>query len=329
MQPFPVVCSTLSATHLATFLQQQYGFGAGTTCLLLRAAINHAYLVTDGEQKYVFRVYSYNWRTELEITEEIGLLKLLKENDIPVSYALPDAQGNFIQHIPAPEGMRMGVLFSYAKGEKVLYFTEALHYKLGVIMARMHAITHNLPFNRVQYTPAVLLIDSFERIKQFLAADTDEMQWMKQAQQQLLQLFSNAPVSFVRTGVVHLDIWFDNLNIHNNGDITLFDFDFCGTGWLLLDLAYYQLQLFHIEKDPEQHQLKLNSFLKGYESITPIPEAEKQMIPAASVSMYFFYLGVQCQRFENWSNTFLNETYLKRFITVLVKKLYEHYQLPQ
>ncbi|MFL5745213.1 MAG: phosphotransferase enzyme family protein [Niastella sp.] len=329
MQPFPVVCSTLSATHLATFLQQQYGFGAGATCRLLRAAINHAYLVTDGEQKYIFRVYSYNWRTELEITEEIGLLRLLKENDIPVSYALPDPRGNFIQHIPAPEGVRMGVLFSYAKGEKVLNYSSELHYKLGTIMARMHAVTHNLPFNRVQYTAPVLLIESFEKVKQFISADTEEMQWMKKAQQQLLQQFYNAPASSLRTGVVHLDIWFDNLNIHNNEDITLFDFDFCGTGWLLLDIAYYQLQLVNTEKEPDQHKLKLDSFLKGYESVTPIPKAEKQLIPAASVSMYFFYLGVQCQRFENWTNTFLNETYLKRYITLLVKKLYEHYQLPE
>jgi Ser/Thr protein kinase RdoA (MazF antagonist) len=328
MQPFPVVCSTLSATHLATFLQQQYGLGAGATCRLLRAAINHAYLVTDGQQKYVFRVYSYNWRTELEITEEIGLLQLLKENDLPVSYALPDPKGNFIQHIAAPEGRRMAVLFSYAKGEKVLNYSAELHYKLGEIMARMHTVTHDLPFNRVQYTPAVLLIDSFEKIKQFISGDTEEMQWMQQAQQQLLRLFNNAAAFSLRNGVVHLDIWFDNLNIHNNQDITLFDFDFCGTGWLLLDIAYYQLQLFHIEKEPEQHELKLNSFLKGYESITPIHEAEKQLIPAASVSLYFFYLGVQCQRFENWTNTFLNETYLKRYINVLVKKLYEHYQLP-
>jgi hypothetical protein len=41
------------------------------------------------------------------------------------------------------------------------------------------------------------------------------------------------------------------------------------------------------------------------------------------VSLYFFYLGIQCQRFENWSNSFLNETYLKRFINLLVKTYYE------
>jgi Ser/Thr protein kinase RdoA (MazF antagonist) len=76
------------------------------------------------------------------------------------------------------------------------------------------------------------------------------------------------------------------------------------------------------------YELKLAHFLKGYESITPIPEAEKQLLPVAGISLYFFYLGVQCQRFENWTNTFLNETYLKRYITVVVKKLYAHYNLP-
>src|SRR5690349_8268425 len=128
MQPFPVVCSTLSATHLAVYLQQQYHLGAGTTCRLLRAAISHVYLVTDGMQKYVFRLYSLNWRSETEIAEELKLLDLLKEHDIPVSFALPDPQGNYIQKLPAPEGVRMGVLFSYAKGEKVLNYSEALHY---------------------------------------------------------------------------------------------------------------------------------------------------------------------------------------------------------
>jgi hypothetical protein len=36
-----------------------------------------------------------------------------------------------------------------------------------------------------------------------------------------------------------------------------------------------------------------------------------------------FYLGIQCSRFDDWSNVFLNETYLKRFINLLVKKYYD------
>lgn len=328
MQPFPVVCSTLSATHLAMYLQQQYGLGAGTTCRLIRAAINHAYLVTAGMHKYVFRIYSLHWRSETEIAEEIRLLQLLRENDIPVAYALPDPQGNFIQQIPAPEGMRIGVMFSYAKGEKLINYSEALHFKLGGIMARMHTVTKDLPVKRMQYDYKALLTEPFELLKQFISIDTDEMRFLQHAQKQVLRSFLNAPVHLLRKGVVHLDIWFDNLNIYNNEEITLFDFDFCGNGWLLLDIAYYTLQLINIEREPEPFQRKLNSFYKGYESITPVTEAEKQLIPAASIGLLIFYLGVQCSRFENWTNTFLNETYLKRYINLFIKRVYEHHQLP-
>jgi Ser/Thr protein kinase RdoA (MazF antagonist) len=248
MQHFPVVCSTLSATHLGRYLQQQYHLGAGTTCRLLRAAINHAYQVTDGMHKYVFRIYSLNWRSGIEITEEIRLLQLLKEHDIPVSYAIPDPQGNYIQQIPAPEGMRLGVLFSFAKGEKVLSFSEALHFKIGEIMARMHRVTHELSLQRIQYNPQVLLHDSFELLKQYISIDTEEMQFMQHAQQYLLQQYDNVQAYPFRNGIVHLDIWFDNLNIHNNEDVTLFDFDFCGNGWLLHDIAYYMLQVYNTER---------------------------------------------------------------------------------
>jgi Ser/Thr protein kinase RdoA (MazF antagonist) len=30
--------------------------------------------------------------------------------------------------------------------------------------------------------------------------------------------------------------------------VTIFDFDFCGNGWLCLDIAYYILHLHNIEK---------------------------------------------------------------------------------
>lgn len=329
MQPFPVVCSTLSATHLGQFVQQQYQLGPGTTCRLLRAAINHAYLVTDGANKYVFRVFSLNWRSHIEISEELRLLQLLHENGVPVSYALPAPDGNYIQEIPAPEGTRSGVLFSFAKGEKQLSYSEELHYKIGAIMAKMHKLTQNVQLQRVQYNPQVLLIDPFNLLQQYISIETEEMRFMKQVQGFLLQQYAKVDENTMRKGVIHLDIWFDNLNIYNNSEITIFDFDFCGNGWVLHDIAYYMLQVFNTEREEDQYLSKLNSFYEGYESITPIPEEEKQFLPIAAVSIYLFYLGIQCQRFENWTNTFLNETYLKRYINLLIKKLYSYHKLPE
>ena len=323
METFPVANSTLSATYLASFLLSNYDLDSKVSCRLLKTGINDSYLITSGDVKYIFRVYSLNWRSEKEIEEEIRLLNLLKENGIPVSYPIADADGNYIQQFAAPEGKRYGVLFSFAKGEKLLNFPASVHFKIGEIMARQHQLTTGFKLDRVVYSPKVILSDSFEHLKKFISEDTEEMIFMASTQKYLLDKLAKADANKIRNGAVHMDIWFDNLSIDEDGEITLFDFDFCGNGWLCYDIAYYILQVNSTEKDEEECRLKTEAFLNGYESVTKICDEEKRLFPALGVSLYFFYLGVQCQRYDNWSNTFLNKIYLKRFINLLVKKYFE------
>jgi Ser/Thr protein kinase RdoA (MazF antagonist) len=323
LETFPVTNSTLSAVHLRAFLQNKYGLDSNVSCRLLKTGINDSYLISSGDDKYVFRVYSLNWRSEKEIGEEVRLLNLLKKNGIPVSYPITDTTGNYIHELAAPEGKRYGVMFSFAKGDKMLNLPVDVHFKIGEIMAKIHQRTANLQLERVNYSPKVILVDSFDQLKKFVSADTEEMGFMASAQQYLLNELTNADADKIRNGVVHLDIWFDNLSIDKNGEVTLFDFDFCGNGWLCYDIAYYILQINSTEKDDNECRLKTEAFLNGYESITKISDEERRLLPALGVSLYFFYLGIQCQRFDNWSNTFLNETYLKRFINLLVKKYFE------
>jgi Ser/Thr protein kinase RdoA (MazF antagonist) len=322
MNPFPVSSSILSAPHIAQFLKQTYHLGESTECRIIKAGVNHTYKVSDDNGNYIFRVYALNWRTKEEIEEELKLVNLLKEKGIQVSYPIADAKGNFIQTINAPEGLRYAVMFSFAKGEKLHFYSKEMHEEIGRMLAHIHQHTLGLHLKRPTYTPQTLLIDSFEHLKAFISTETDEMKFMMDTQQILLkELTSNA--SDLRQGIVHLDIWFDNLNIAADGQVTLFDFDFCGNGWLALDIAYYIMQTFNVERDEPERKAKIEYFLKGYESITPIPAAEKRLLPALGISLYFFYLGVQSKRFDDWSNSFLSETYLKRYITVIVKRYWE------
>lgn len=327
MNSFPVTSSILSATHLAKFLQATYSFGHNTVCQLLRAGINHTYLLTDGPEKAVFRVYSLNWRTEKEIKEEIRLLTLLQENGLPVSYPIADNTGSYIQKLPAPEGDRMGVLFSFAGGEKILSFSADLHYKIGQIMARFHQITHNLTLARDTYTAPLLVVDSVEKLAPFLPAESAEMAFMYATQRYMLDAFAHIDDSNVRRGIVHLDIWFDNLTITPDGTVTLFDFDFCGNGFLCLDIAYYILQIHSTEPDENEFLTKKDSFMNGYESVTKLSDEEKKLLPMLGEAVYFFYIGVQCERFDNYSSIFLNELYLKRFINLRLKRWFDYNKL--
>jgi len=323
MEKFPVISSTLSADHIGLLVAEKYGLVGDVSCTLLKTGINHSYLVKHVTNKFVFRLYSLNWRSDLEINEEIRLLNLLKEVKVSVSFPLKDVDNKYIQYLEAPEGIRQGLLFSFAEGDKQLNFSADLHFKVGETMARIHKATFNLKLERITYTPEIVLQDSFLHLRKFLPGDSDEMAWMVSAQQYLLDHINKADITQLRSGSVHLDIWFDNMNITKDGQITIFDFDFCGNGWLCYDIAYYILQLHSTEKDVGQCDLKVKSFLNGYESVTKITDEERRILPMLGVNLYFFYLGIQCQRYDNWSNVFLNGTYLKRFINLLVRKYFE------
>lgn len=77
MSHVPAVSSILSPSYLAAFARQKYQLGSDTRCRIIRIGANHTYLITSVTEGYVLRVYARNWRTELEISEELRLLDLL------------------------------------------------------------------------------------------------------------------------------------------------------------------------------------------------------------------------------------------------------------
>ena len=322
----PVTASTLSAQYLKEFLVENFQLSPTTTCKLFRTGINHLYMVDTETEKFVFRVYTLNWRTRTEIEEEIRLLLHLKQNHISVSYPIADKHHSFIQEFNAPEGVRFGVLFSFAKGKKIPLFTEHASFNIGLTMAKMHKATTNFQYKRVTYSANTLLIDSFATAKSFFSSPSDEMTFVEKTSKHLASEFDKIDVKQVRFGGVHFDIWFDNMHIDEKDEITIFDFDFCGNGMLCLDIAYFMVQLYNTQPTEADYERKVAAFLKGYESITKISDEEKRIMPMLSVCIWFFYLGVQCDRFENWSNVFLNENHLKRFIGI-VKKWISYKQL--
>ena len=313
MKTFPATDSTLSATHVGIFIRQQYGLSPETHCRIFRTGINHTYMVEDGNERSVFRIYSHNWRTEQEITEELRLINLLKASGVSVSYPVMDLHQQFIQKLPAPEGLRYAVLFSYAPGKKVRNFSEASCYDLGSLMAKMHQVTEDVQLLRVDYNADSLTSHPYQLALRYFPEANEEMQFVKEAGRCTSSVFSGAKTDELRKGAVHLDIWYDNMQI-NESEMTIFDFDFCGNGWLLHDVAYFIMQLYHVEPDKREYEMKKTAFFSGYESVTSLSAEEKRLLPYSGLSIWLFYLGVQSQRFDNWSNVFLSENYLKRYI---------------
>lgn len=313
MVTFPVIASTLSETELGSFIKEKYKLSEDSNCKLFRTGVNHTYFISDAETKFVVRVYCYKWRTKIEIEEELELLNSLKKNSLSVSYPISDIDGNFIQEINAPEGIRNVVLFSFAKGDKVRFMSNETCYSIGLLMAKIHDQTENKIINRVSYDSEILLDNSYNNLKAFFTEDLEEMKLLKEIGSTISKKIEEGSLLENQKGIVHLDIWYDNFSVSNENEITIFDFDNCGNGMLILDVGYFCKQLFFIESDKKEYELKVQSFLRGYQKIRFLSHNELNLIPEAGASIFIFYLGVQAQRFD-WSNIFLTENYLKMFV---------------
>lgn len=310
----------MSAASLGEFLAVYYGWKDEISCRLLRAGINHSYLIQTPSEKFVFRLYSLNWRSRTEIQAEIELVKELKEKGLAVSFALATLSGSYIVEVNSPEGLRLGVLFTFAAGNKQHQYPVELHKEVGRLMAGIHRVTINRSLPRTDYSCQRLLQDPLPYIAQYLAADTEEMRYLTSLSLRLQEVLAEQEVN-LRKGVVHLDIWFENFAITPDRQIILFDFDFCGNGFLGLDLAFYRMQVFNSARyEHGVYSPNLAAFLEGYQAELPIPDEELRLLPELGLALMIFYLGVQCQRFENWSNTFLSEDYLKRYINGIIRR---------
>ncbi|MCH4553096.1 phosphotransferase [Aestuariibaculum lutulentum] len=186
-------------------------------------------------------------------------------------------------------------------------------FEMGSLMARFHDITSHKKIDRTNYNSELLLSDSYKQLMQFFSEDLDEMKYLKKIGMEFSKTFQGLEQTKFQKGIVHLDIWHDNVSVKNDKEITIFDFDNCGNGFLFLDIGYFFIQLFYIESDKEVYESKVKSFLSGYRKVRELSEQETKLIPEAGASIFAFYLGVQAQRFD-WSNIFLTENYLKMFV---------------
>lgn len=313
MKTFPVIASIISPTQIGEFISNQYQLGDDFICTLYRTGVNHTYFLSNKNTKYAVRVYCHNWRTKLEIQEELQLLKLLNKHGLSISTPISDKNRDFIQEIHAPEGVRYAVLFIFAEGEKMRFMTGETCFAIGSLMAKIHNVTATKRIERVDYNTDLLMYQAYDKLNMFFSGDLDEMKYLKQISSQIENRFYQTDFSEDQKGVVHLDIWYDNLSVNKENEIIIFDFDNCGNGPFILDVGYFCKQLFFIEADKSIYEDKVDRFLNGYRKERNLSEKEISLIPAAGAAIFIFYLGVQAQRFD-WSNIFLTENYLKMFV---------------
>ncbi|ALI99835.1 phosphotransferase enzyme family protein [Rufibacter tibetensis] len=293
---FPTAYSTLRADALASFVSEQYNLGAAQGEFLTRG-VGDTYLIATPDTRYILRVYRASHRNYAQVQTETDLLLALKEAGVSVSYPVTDATGKVIQTLPAAEGDRCAVLFTYAPGRMVPQLSDKQLRLLGQEMARFHHVSASVHMSDARWLLNVetTLTKPIQAIKGFFAEAPEDYEWLQDAAakaQERLAQFNTSAFSF---GYCHYDFFPKNFHFDGDEKLTLFDFDFLGRGYLVNDvMTFWQhlcLDVHYGKMTQETADQAFFNFLTAYREVRPLSEEELAAIPYLALGFWVFYLG--------------------------------------
>jgi Ser/Thr protein kinase RdoA (MazF antagonist) len=328
MEIFPTQYSTLSTSALKDSIVKNYGLNDLIGKFLLHG-VSDTYLLENPTDKYIFKVYRSAHRNLDEIKGEVELLTILKEQSAKVAYPIHDLTGEQIQAFQAAEGIRHGVLFSFAKGKNVYDFTDEQLRIIGREMAFNHNITSRiqLSYERKPYNVETTLRRPLRLIEPWFADDAEGYAYLTDMAERVIQKLGTFDTTRFSYGYCHYDYLPKNFHFDGN-QLTLFDFDFAGQGFLANDLASFLVHLFFhtatgkITKEEGDRQFAV--FIDGYREVRALSDEEIGSVPFLGIMFWIFYLGFQYENFDDWSNVFVGPKYLKDRVGI-IKRFSEMY----
>ncbi len=269
---FPVFCSLLAPPAVAELISSKYHLGI-IRCQFWHRGLSDIYLLETENELYILKVYHCHWRKQEDIYFELEFLKFLKSNHIPVSDPLETKEGEFCISIEAPEGIRQAALFNYAPGAVAVGdLNPQQGHLLGVTLAKLHRCSGSFrpSYPRQPLILEYILEQSLEDITPFLQERKKELQDFQDITNNLLKEIINLPAESPYWTVCWGDPHSGNIHFVSDEELTLFDFDQCGYGYRLFDIAkFWQVTL----QSGLSRSIR-DSFLSGYQSCQSIPEFE-------------------------------------------------------
>jgi len=269
-------------------LVKLYDFSDATSVRLLSESENKIFLVEDSERsdKFVIRVNSgrlgYH-KPPMIASELMWLMALRRDTDIVVPEVMHALDGSLVQTISAPDmdKPRHAVIYSFLPGteppeDQLVPGFE----RLGEISARMHLHARDWEpppaFQRPSWLPDVIFEDrlNWGRWQDGVGVESETLELLSRLEAMVRERAARLPTGREYFGLIHADLRLANLLVE--GDRTaIIDFDDCGPGWYLFDLAS---ALSFLEERPDVPEL-IACWLKGYRKVSDVPADIEEEIP--------------------------------------------------
>lgn len=236
-----VLCSTFSSTGLRKLCYPHYDLDPSTRCTLYRRYLNDIYILAAGDRQYGLKVYQPEWRTPASILSELQAIRHLAAKGIDVVLPIARKDGKWITELPAPEGRRCAVLFHWADGEVGKWSQPSHAAALGRLTARLHAAADDIASTeaRPQMTIDHLIGDSLKRIRRAVQDTPALAQRCEAIFKRCRASLRHSSAQLQDWGFCHGDLYLNNSRVDADR-LVLLDFDSCGFGWRLFDIASFR-----------------------------------------------------------------------------------------
>ena len=264
---------------------------------------------SDGS-RFVLRVHRAGYHSDAALRSELTWMRALRDFGISVPAVVPAKNGDLFVWVGEDEDPRQCDLFDWIEGslfndlgrvEKGMKVELCERYKrLGTMAGRVHVQATNWQppedFVRHSWDEEGLLGDQplwgrFWEHPVITAEQKHEILKARLVLREFLKKFGKTKANY---GLIHADFLPENILVHD-GELNLIDFDDCGYGWHLFEMA---TSLFPQINQPFFDDL-VDAFVAGYRSERDLSEEDLEAFPAFLMMRGFTYLGWLQTRGQN------------------------------
>ncbi len=242
---------------------------------------NTNYLIKTLEQDYILTIYEKRV-DENDLPFFIKLLSYLSENKFPCPKPIANKNNEKINRIKN----KNAALVTFLNGQSKNRITREECFEIGKITAQLHEITKKFNINRKNNLSIENWDSIFEKtIKQKI--DLDES-IIKKTKNYLNFLKDKWPKNLPQ-GIIHADLFPDNIFFTNNKVSGIIDFYFACNDFFAYEIAIC-INSLCFDNNSTFNMTKAKNLIDGYTSIRTLSEDEKKYLPILSMgaAMRFF-----------------------------------------
>ncbi|MDK4680650.1 homoserine kinase [Kingella negevensis] len=229
---------------------------------------NSNYFLHTSENSYVLTVFETLRADELPFFME--LTQHLSANGVACPAPIAKKNGD----LTATLANKPACIVSKLTGCDTAFATEEQCFSTGAMLAKMHLASKSFTQTMLNPRHAAWWTESSEKLLPFL--DTEDAALLTNE----IAFLAQHPDSHLPSGIIHADLFKDNVLLNQNQVSGFIDFYYACNGSFVYDLA---IAINDWARNADNHIVPTlrDAFMRGYQSVRTLEAAEKEYLPVA------------------------------------------------